>query len=109
MVQWIRSLSLIYIKKENSLVQIQPVPLNIFSEIKGFFIFLYSVRQGNNFLAGYFYIFELFFYSGIFAGTAAFPSNKKEEFTCYIHEYVAKVEPISSLLMHNLLEILHTL
>ena len=74
-----------------------------------FFIFPYSVLQGNNFLAGYFYIFELFFYSGISAGTAAFPSNKKEEFTCYIHEYVAKVEPISSLLMHNLLEILHTL
>ena len=42
-------------------------------------MFIYNVLQGDNFLAGYFYIFELFFYSGIFAGTVSFPLTKKEE------------------------------
>ena len=61
------------------MVQIQPAP--IFSNVKFFFKFLYSVLQGDNFLAGYFYIlfFNLFFYSGFPVDTASFPSNKNSK------------------------------
>ena len=51
---------------------------------KVFLKFLYSVLQGDNFLAGYFYIFffffwNLFFYSGFLVDTASFPSNKNSK------------------------------
>ena len=41
------------------MVQIQPVPIDIFLQMI-FFLFIYGVLQGDNFLAGYFYMFYLF-------------------------------------------------
>ena len=44
------------IEKKNSMVQIQLVPIKIFSQVF-FYLFICGVLQGENFLAGYFYIF----------------------------------------------------
>ena len=67
------------IEKKNSMIQIQLVPINIFSQVF-FFKFIYGVLQGDNFLAGYFKFtyFNFFFYSGFLAGSVSFPSNKKD-------------------------------
>ena len=48
------------IAEKNSRVQIQPVQINKFSQnshVTIFFLFIYGVLQGDNFLVGYFYIF----------------------------------------------------
>ena len=52
------------IEKKNYMIQIQLVPINIFSQVF-FFKFIYGVLQGDNFLAGYFKIIYFNFFLSI--------------------------------------------
>ena len=73
------------IEKKNSMVQIQLVPINIFSQVCFLFIYIYTVYyKATTFLQDTFTYFDYFFLFGIPCGLSVFSFEQKRQLGIYL-------------------------